>query len=273
MNTDPLLHNLPAGTDLDALRRFGFRFGDKGAHTSRTIMLQELEILLKTVPQSAARADYDQSIIEENCLGKQTVASRTITAQRLRELYALDPAVPLFRLFRLLQAMDERSTSLLALFTALARDPILRLTAESILDLAPGQELSRQNLFELLAASLQSRLNEATIDKVLRNTAASWTHSGHLAGRMRKVRRQVEPSLFVVTHALLLGHLTGHRGQALLHTLWARLLDLNEGRILDYTLDARRIGLLEMTQAGGVMAISFNTLLTAEERRLAYGTH
>ena len=273
MNSDPLLHNLPAGADLDSLRRFGFRFGDKGAHTSRTIMLQELELLLKSVPQSAARADYDQAIMEDNCLGKQTAASRALTAQRLRELYALDPAVPLFRLFRLLQAMDEQNTPLFALFTALARDPILRLTAAALFELAPGQELSRQKLSALLSASLHSRLNDATIDKVLRNTAASWTQSGHLAGRMRKVRRQVQPSLFVVTHALLLGHLIGHRGQALLHTLWARLLDLNEGRILDYTLDARRIGLLEMSQAGGVMAISFNTLLTVEERRLAYGTH
>jgi len=33
------------------------------------------------------------------------------------------------------------------------------------------------------------------------------------------------------------------------------------------------MGLLEMSQAGGVMMISFNTLLTEEERRQAYGTH
>ena len=108
---------------------------------------------------------------------------------------------------------------------------------------------------------------------MLRNSASSWTQSGHLNGRMRKVRKRVEPPIAAVTYALLLGFLLGHRGAALLHTLWAQLLDLGEGRILELAIDAKRMGLLEMSQAGGVMMISFNTLLTEEERRQAYGTH
>lgn len=273
MDQDPMLQNLPAPPNADALTAFGFRFGDKGTHTSRTIMLHELEALLQSCPKESIRIEYDQAIIAQNCLGKQTVASRELSAQRLRELYALDPTVPLFRLMRSFWNLDDNSKPLLALFTALARDPLLRLTAEAILDLAPGHELSRQKLVTTLTTSLHLRLNESTIDKVLRNAASSWTQSGHLTGRMRKVRRQVEPSIAAMTWALLLGFLFGHRGAALLHTLWARLLDLGEGRILELAFDAKRMGLLEMSQAGGVMMISFNTLLTEEERRLAYGTH
>lgn len=273
MQNDPLLLNLPTASNLHTLAQFGFRYGDKGTHTSRTIMLQELDVLLKSCPKEANRAEYEQAIIEQNCLGKQTVSSRELTAQRLRELYALDPTVSLFRLLRSFWDMDEKSKPLLALFAALARDPILRMTAGSILDLPPGHELSRQKLSGILATNLQSRLNEATIDKVLRNAASSWTQSGHLDGRMRKVRKQVDSSFVAVTFALLLGYLLGHRGEGLLHTLWAQLLDLSEGRILELVVDAKRMGLLGMSQAGGVMMISFNTLLTEEERQLAYGTH
>jgi len=273
MDQDPMLHNLPAPPNADALTAFGFRFGDKGTHTSRTIMLHELEALLQSCPKESIRTEYDQAVIDHNCLGKQTVASRELSAQRLRELYALDPTVPLFRLMRNFWDLDEKSKPLLAIFTALARDPLLRMSAETIIDITPGHELSRQKLVAALTASLRLRLNESTIDKVLRNSASSWTQSGHLNGRMRKVRKRVEPPIAAVTYALLLGFLLGHRGAALLHTLWAQLLDLGEGRILELAIDAKRMGLLEMSQAGGVMMISFNTLLTEEERRQAYGTH
>jgi len=48
----------------------GFRFGDKGTHTSRTIMLGELGELLEAVPASSAREAYATAIVDENVLGK-----------------------------------------------------------------------------------------------------------------------------------------------------------------------------------------------------------
>src|ERR1019366_386344 len=85
----------PAWVDL------GFKFGDKGAHTSRTIMLAELSTVLHQRPASATRADYANAVVGENCLGKHTASTRKLSLQRLSEMYALDPAVPLFRLLRL----------------------------------------------------------------------------------------------------------------------------------------------------------------------------
>src|SRR5690348_8357731 len=78
----------------------GFRAGARGTHTSRTIMLAELSALCEATTASCMREDYAQAIIERNCLAKPTVASRRLTNQRLGELYALNPAVPIFRVFR-----------------------------------------------------------------------------------------------------------------------------------------------------------------------------
>ena len=59
----------------------------------------------------ASRADYVAAIVEHNCLGKPTSATRVLSAQRLSELYALDPDVPLFRIMRNLWRLDERGTA------------------------------------------------------------------------------------------------------------------------------------------------------------------
>ena len=56
--------------------RFGFRYGSKGTHTSRTIMLAELDQVLGTVPADADRAAYTTAIVDENVTDKKTVATR-----------------------------------------------------------------------------------------------------------------------------------------------------------------------------------------------------
>ena len=42
----------------EAAERFGFRYGSKGAHTSRTIMLDEIGKLLSAVASAAPAEDY-----------------------------------------------------------------------------------------------------------------------------------------------------------------------------------------------------------------------
>ena len=82
-----------------AARAAGFRFGDKGTQTSRTMMLAELTELLEALPTTANREDYASAIIADNILGKQTTATRRLTNQRLGELYGLSLTVPLFRVY------------------------------------------------------------------------------------------------------------------------------------------------------------------------------
>ena len=88
--------------------------------------------------------------------------------------------------------IDSKIHPLLSILTAVSRDVILRMSAKIILRLEPGQELSRQNLASLLSENLQDRLNEKTIDKVVRNISSSWAQAGHLQGRIRKIRHQIE---------------------------------------------------------------------------------
>ena len=98
-----------AGADAGAgAVRAGPRFGERSVHTSRTIMLADLGELFAAVPPEAVREDYRAAIVDENVLGKATAANRRGTGQRLGELYALDPRVPLFRVLRRLWSVDVR---------------------------------------------------------------------------------------------------------------------------------------------------------------------
>ena len=249
------------------LRDTGFRWGNKGTHTSRTIMLDELRAVLAFTQHDATRDDYLSAIHDDNCLSKRTAATRKLSSQRLTELYGLDPTVPLFRVMRRCWFIDHDGQAVLALLLALARDPLLRASALPVLRMRPGEELARQQLTEALRRAVGSRLSESTLDKVVRNTASSWTQAGHLKGRSRKVRQRVIPTAATTAYALLLGYLVGMRGMALFESLWAQVLDSSVSELTHLATDAKRMGFLDMSRAGGVIEISFTRLLKSEERR------
>ena len=263
----------PASLEVAAKEAVGFRFGDKGAHTSRTIMLDEIAALLRVSTPSASRADYRALIIEQNCLAKRTVSNRRLSDQRLGELYGLDPRVMLFRLMRRFWEADEQGRPLLALLLSLARDPLLRMTAAPIIRLRAGEELGRQALTDALNRQTGSRFNDASLDKIVRNTAASWTQSGHLKGRSRKTRQAVRPTAEVATYALVLGYVLGVRGNALLETLWVKVLDVIGDELINVAMDAKRAGYLDLKVSGGVVEVMLDRLFTGEERRVLHGTH
>ena len=82
-----------AGLAASQAKAWGFRSGERGTHTSRTSMLDELSHLLEAVPSEANREEYAVAVVEHNCLGKRTTATRKLSLQRLTELYALEPHV------------------------------------------------------------------------------------------------------------------------------------------------------------------------------------
>lgn len=132
--------------------RLGFRYGDKGTHSSRTIMLKELQLLLDALPGKVECKDYVSAVLDENCLGKRTSASRKLSFQRLRELYALDAEILLFRVMRDLWGINPPDCRpLLALLLALARDPLLRITAAPVLETPFGKEFARQSMTDALS--------------------------------------------------------------------------------------------------------------------------
>lgn len=245
----------------------GFRWGNKGTHTSRTIMLEELRLLLANSQPDATREDYLSAIYEDNCLGKRTAATRRLSSQRLSELYGLDPSIPLFRVMRRCWYTDREGQPLLAMLLALVRDPLLRASAAIALKVRPGEELARQHVTDALRRAVGSRLSDSTLDKVVRNVASSWTQSGHFKGRGRKVRLRVVPTPTTTAYALLVGYLEGTRGTAIFESLWARALDAPPSELQHLAMDARRLGLLDMSQSGGVINVSFSRLLAPDERR------
>lgn len=262
---DPTLSAWTQIAPCDTAIAAGLRFGDRGTHTSRTMMLTELTDLLAAVPVSATRGDYATAIIDGNLLGKNTTSTRRLTNQRLAELYGLDPHLPTFRVLRRLWAVDPSGRPLLALFCALGRDPLLRITAPAVLSLSPGEELARYAFGDAIRASIGNRLNESILDKVVRNSGSSWSQSGHLVGRIRKVRRRVEPTPGVVAFALWLGSRFSLAGEELLATPWTSVLDRAPGALHDLVLRAKQLRLLRAHIGGGVVDIDPTGLDPATE--------
>lgn len=219
-------------------------------------MLEDLRSVLEAVPSTAHRPAYVDAVIEFNILAKPTIATRRLSSQRLAELYALDPLVPIFRVLRRLWAVDPASLPLVGLLCALARDPLLAATAPAIVPLTDGTELPRTALRETLRAAVGERLNESTLDKVARNAASSWSQSGHLEGRTFKRRRRVNTRPAAFAFALYLGHSAGFQGEACLRSGWVETLDCGPARAMKLALDAKRLGLIDLRVGGDVTEIS-----------------
>lgn len=252
--------------DLVPPMRAGFRFGAKGTHTSRTIMMDELRALFQATGPHADRADYAAAIVEENCLAKHTVATRRLTCQRLTELYGLDPSVPIFRVLRKLWALDDRARPLLAIQCAIARDPLLAATAQPILSFPIGSEFLREPVKAALLDVAGERLNEAILNKVIRNAASSWTQSGHLEGRALKKRRQVHPTPANVAYSLFLARCAGFRGTELFSCAWMLLLDCSPSMARELAFEAKRSGLIDLRMAADVIELNLDRLSSGIQR-------
>jgi len=229
-------------------------------------MLRELRTLLNYCRPEAQRNEYLAAIRNENCLGKLTAATRKLSGQRLSELYGLDPKIPLFRIMRQCWYLDREGQPILAILLALARDPLLRASAEAVLRMQPGEELARQQMITAIGRVAGHRLSPSTLDKVVRNVASSWTQTGHLRGRCRKVRQKVRPAAGSVAFALLLGYLTGRRGNALFDSPWTKILDTSPGELMAFAWEAHRLGIIDVRQSGGVIEVGFRRLLGSEKR-------
>jgi len=223
-------------------------------------MLAELSTVLSAVPASAARAAYVAAIVEGNCLAKPTAATRRASSQRLSELYTLDPALPLFRALRRLWSIDPASGPLLAMLAALARDPLFMASAAPVLSVPSGAELPRAPIRDALRDLVGDRMNEAVLDKVVRNVASSWAQTGHLQGRTFKVRRPVQARPVAAAFALYLAHAAGFRSDDLFLNGWMAALDCTPSSARSLAFEARRLGLIELQTAADVVEIGVHRL-------------
>jgi hypothetical protein len=242
----------------------GFRSDAQSVHGSRTIMVADLSELFMHVPVDSEHEAYRRAIQEENVLGKKTASTRLWAYTKLRELYGLDPRLPVFRALRLLWAADSEGRPLLALLAATARDSLLRSTMGAVIEIPVGQELTRERIQEAVVAARGDRFSATTMKSLLANVTSSWTQSGHLAPRGR-IRTAPPTGTSAVALALFLGYLTGARGLMLFATPWTALLGLPESRLQDMAREASRRGWLTYRGIGDVVDITFERLLTAAD--------
>jgi len=255
----PIAFFPPAGPAA-ATVKLGFRFGDKGTHSSRTLMLTELTAVLDAARGPVDRAAYAAAIIDSNCLEKATASTRRISNQRLAELYALDPFVVIFRVLRKFWDIDAQARPLLAMLVALARDPLFMASASPVLSQRAGVEIQRAPIRDALRNLVGERMNDATLDKVVRNVSSSWTQSGHLQGRTFKFRQRVQAQPTAVAFALWLGNAAGFRGEELLTSGWIAALDCTASSARGLALDAKRVGLIDLRSAGDVIEFGLDRL-------------
>lgn len=239
--------------------RCGFRTGPRGTHSSRTIMLDELSVL---VAGPGLEGDVKRAIVEDNVLGKSTSSGRSLSLQRLRELYSFDRSVPLFRVFSAVAQRDPAALPQLALLMAMARDPLLRASARPVVGLAPGSELMRDTVRSAIASAVGQRMNDAVLGKVVRNTASSWTKTGHLVGRTIKRRARVSTGPTAVAFALWLAHEAGFAGPDLFDNGWIRVLDVEPTAARAFAERAHAAGLIKFRPMGD----SFDLDITPLER-------
>lgn len=250
----------------ERLWRFGFDFRVGGTHTARTMMLEDLRLLLLSVPSvNATKGDYVKAVIDDNCLRKRSMKTRVLTTRHLVELYALDSSVTIFRALLYFWKRDPDSQALLALLCAYCRDPILRISAPFILNLSENTVVSRERLEEFIDEKYPSRFSKATLKSTAQNINSSWTKSGHLIGRAKKIRSVARATPGAVSYAIFLGFLMGERGSLLFKTEYANLLDCSVERSIELANQAALKGWIVFKRLGNVIEVLFPELLNIQE--------
>jgi hypothetical protein len=231
------------------------------------MMLGEVRGLLAFVDDvDAPKEAYVNGIETDNCLGKRSGKTRKITAKHLIELYALDSRIALFRSLLFFWRRDEEGQPLMALLCAYARDAILRMSSSFILTIREGNSVMREDLEEFLDSKEPGRFSKATLKSTAQNINSTWTQSGHLKGKVKKVRSRAKATSGSTAYALLLSYLEGTRGEALFSSEYTKLLDCSSERAIELAEEASRRGWIVMKRVGRVIEVLFPYLLTEQEK-------
>jgi len=250
----------------EILARFGFNLTAAGVHAARTIMLEDLETLLSYVNNpDAVKDDYQRAIIEDNCLGKRSGKTRSISYTFILILYGLDPNIKLFRTMLYFWNRDPHSRPLLALLCAYSRDSLLRQSSSFIRQTSQGSRVNRQDMQEFIEKLHPERFSPATLSSLAQNLNSSWTKSGHLQGGTKKFRSKVSTCCASVCYALFLGHLAGLRGESLFKSEFCELLDSNQEDLMELAREGSRRGWISFKRISDVVEVQFPALLSAKE--------
>ncbi len=259
--------NIPEG-----LESFGFSANPTGGHMARSMMLDELSILVSMAAVDASVGDYKQAVLDDNALGKPTFSSRRKSWRHLTELYTLDRDKSLFAAMAQLAHAEPRSLPLMALAGAFCRDAQLRQSFVLIDRLALGAPLSRPDMESHIERGFPGRFSPKMRKSLAQNVNTTWTVAGHLTGRVAKVRAFPSPQPAATVYAMFAGYLLGLRGENLVHSVFGRLVASNTTLITQHLANAASRGWIRFRHAGGVMETDFTPLMKwiHREQDLAY---
>jgi len=250
----------------------GFKIGVSGAHSARTMMLDDLSALIAAAPKGATRQEFNRLVVDENALGKRTTSNRWLTARHLADLYGMDAGIPVFRSLRVFWEHDTPGRPLLAMLCAQARDPLLRTTSDLVLAMKPGETLTSARFAEHFQRAFPDRFSESMLRSLAQNIASSWAQAGFFSGKVRKVRTRPITTPATAAFSLVLGYLCGLRGQILVESGWTRLLDVSRTQIVSLAQEAARRNWLDFKAGGSVYEIAFPQILTQREIKASHGT-
>ena len=254
----------------DIMLKYGFRFNRNSVHSSRTIMLDELSLLIESVPNPVDTQQFVDSIRNENCLGKRSDKTRKLTSEHLIELYSLDPHIPIFRNLLFFWERDKDARPMLALLCAVCRDSMLRSTFKIIQSVPENEVLKRETMEDYIDSLEPDRFSKATLKSMAQNINSSWTKGGLLKGRAKKTRSKTNATPASVAFALYLGYLGGVRGPELFETDYIKMTDCNKERAIELAEIASHRGWINFKKIGNVMEIVFPNMITKEEAEWLY---
>jgi hypothetical protein len=255
MNPNLFSDDIDSASHLDSL---GFKLHGSSVHLARTIMIDELEMLLSYVSDAdTPRSAYKEAILNDNCLGKRSSKSKELTLKHLSDLYILDQSVPLFRSFLYFWKRDSGSHPLLALTLAATRDPFIRLTAPFIAKHQLGEIIKRESLEAFFEKEFPHRYSPAMLKSLAQNINSSWTKTGHLSGRHVKTRSQAQPRAANLAFAIMVSHLMGVRGLLLLESEYVKMLDASRDNAITLAEEASAKGWMIFKRIGDVVDVSF----------------
>lgn len=223
-------------------------------------MLADLSTLLDAVPVEASHESYRHAIQEENVLGKKTASTRLWAFKKLRELYALDPQVPVFSELRARWAASRDGRPLLALLGGLARDSLLRASVPVVTGAKPGTPVTREDFRSAIGRARGDRFSEETTKAVVSHLYTSWTESGHLMGQRERTRAAVVTTPAVTAYALALGYLAGARGVRLFQTIFTSVLDAPFAKLHEQAREGSRRGWLRYRGLEEIVEVDFPQL-------------
>ena len=233
------------------LTQLGIKTAGGGPHQSKTMMLADLASLFA----SGQIENPAGAIVAENLLGKPSIRAREAALYRLRQLYGVGGKDPIWRVLHGLWNRETRERPLLALLTALARDPLLRAGASAVLDASPGERVRWPDIAAIFETANPGRLSEKMAKSLAQNAASSWTQAGLLRGAVRKERVRANPTPAIAAFAALLSSLCGFGGYRLLDCRWMSVLDRPVEDRLALLRQAEGLGLVRVRSAGDVLEV------------------